>query len=510
LLRVALTSPRALWYDMAVRDLRGIVRTLVSASAALGFAVDSARAVCGDLNDTANVTSTDALLCLQGAVGAIDLDGRCEPETGCNVGDRPCGDVNKDDSNNASDCLLILNASVQLVDLATSCDCDGPVDVCAGIEPVSGTDITTVRVAQGLPYALYVAAPPLDFRRLVVVLQSGIVRLVKDGSLETTPFLDIRDRVQFIDCLCGEEQGLLGLAFHPDYASNGYVFVNYSQLGSGDTVISRFTRLPNGDALDAASEQVLFTVPQIDPYHNGGGIQFGPDGYLWIGMGDGNGDPGGDPAGTAQDDANPLGKLLRVDVDVESSPFWAAPPDNPNPGAPGLRRLIWSKGLRNPWRFSFDRETGDLLIGDVGQSEVEEIDFQPASSTGGENYGWNVFEGTSCFDSPCPNPSAFTPPIHEYGHPPNVGGSVTGGYVYRGCALPDLHGTYFYADWAAGFIRSFEIANDNAVNHLDRTTELQPADGSGTGSVSSFGEDARGEIYLTDYFQGDVFKIVPQ
>ena len=492
-----------------MRALDGLARTIAPAGFVLGLGVESALALCGDLNDTTTVTSTDALLCLQGAVGAIDLDGRCEPGTGCSVGDRPCGDVNKDDANSASDCLLILNASIQLVDLSTSCDCEGPIDPCSGVEPVSGTDITTVRVAQGLSYALYVAAPPADFRRLVVVIQSGVVRLVKDGALAAEPFLDIGDRVQFIDCLCGEEQGLLGLAFHPDYASNGYVFVNYSELGSGDTVISRFEKLPSGDALDPDSEQVLFTVPQIDPYHNGGGIQFGPDGYLYVGMGDGNGDLGGDPAGTAQSDTNPLGKMLRVDVDVASSPFWAAPADNPNPSAPGLRRLIWSKGFRNPWRFSFDRETGDLLIGDVGQSAVEEIDFQPASSTGGENYGWNVFEGSSCFDPPCPNPSAFTPPIHEYASDPNNGASVTGGYVYRGCALPDLHGTYFYADWATGFIRSFEIESGAAVNHADRTAELQPSDGSGTGAVSSFGEDARGEIHLVDYFQGEVFKIVP-
>jgi glucose/arabinose dehydrogenase len=475
----------------------------------LVLAATPAFSVCGDLNDTATLTSTDALLCLQGAVGVIGLDGLCEPGLACSVGDRPCGDVNKDDTNSASDCLLILNAAVELVDLSTSCDCDGPVDPCAGVEPVAGTEITTVRVAEGLPYALHVAAPPGDVRRLVVVRQNGIIRLVKDGALEPTPFLDIRDRIQFLDCLCGEEQGLLGLAFHPDYASNGRVFVNYSELGSGDTVIARYERLPSGDALDPDSEVRLFTIAQPDAYHNGGGIQFGPDGYLWIGMGDGNGIPGGDLAGNAQDDATPLGKMLRVDVNADSPPFWTAPPDNPSPNAAGLRRLIWSKGFRNPWRFSFDRETGDLYIGDVGQGEIEELDFQPAASTGGENYGWNFYEGSSCFSPPCPSASQFVAPVHEYAHEPGDGGSVTGGYVYRGCSLPDLHGTYFYADWVTGRISSFEIASGTAVSHVDRTAELQPADGSGTGSVSSFGEDARGEIYLTDYFDGDVLKIVP-
>jgi glucose/arabinose dehydrogenase len=305
----------------------------------------------------------------------------------------------------------------------------------------------------------------------------------------------------------GNEQGLLGLAFHPDYATNGWVFVNYTEAGSGDTVIARYEALPSRDRLDPDSEKRVLVIEQIERNHNGGGLQFGPDGMLWIAMGDGGGIVG---AQRAQDDASPLGKLLRVDVDVEEAPFWQTPDDNPSPDAGGILSLVWSKGFRNPWRYSFDRDTGDLIIGDVGQNAVEEIDFQPADSSGGENYGWSLFEGTSCYTPPCPSPSGFVPPIHEYEHPPEENRSVTGGYVYRGCALPDLHGTYFYADWVSGMIASFEIDAGQAINPIDRTAELQPSTGTGTGNVSSFGEDTRGEIYLTDFYGGEVFKIVPE
>ena len=473
--------------------------------ALLGVAIASgtALAVCGDLNDTASLTATDALICLQGAVGAISLEERCDSEAGCDAADRPCGDVDKDDANDATDCLLILSAAVAAVDLTTSCNCDGPIDVCAGIEPADGVNIRTERIAQGLVSALYVAAPPLDFRRLVVVLREGQIRLIKNGELVDTPFLDIAEKIE----RGGNEQGLLGLAFHPDYATNGWVFVNYTEEGSGDTVIARYDALPSRDRLDPDSEEHVLVIDQIERNHNGGGLQFGPDGMLWIAMGDGGGSVG---AELAQDDTSPLGKLLRVDVDVEEEPFWQTPPDNPSPDAAGVLSLVWSKGFRNPWRYSFDRETGDLVIGDVGQNAVEEIDFQHADSTGGENYGWSIFEGTSCYSPPCPSPAAFVAPIHEYEHPPEENRSVTGGYVYRGCALPDLHGTYFYAEWVAETISSFEIVGGAAVNHVDRTAELQPATGTGTGSVSSFGEDVRGEIYLTDFYGGEVFKIVPE
>ena len=501
-LRISGDRPLHFWYrsNVSVRRLAVyLVPTLLGAALVSGPAL----ATCGDLNDSASLTSTDALICLQGAVGALPLDGLCEPGTGCNPEDRPCGDVDKDDENDASDCLLILNAALDVVDLATSCDCEGPIDVCAGIEPASGTNIRTERIAQGLVTALYVAAPPLDFRRLVVVLREGQIRLIKNGELVEAPFLDISDKIE----RGGNEQGLLGLAFHPDYATNGWVFVDYSEKGSGDTVIARYEALPSRDRLDPDSEERVLVIDQIQSNHNGGNLQFGPDGMLWIAMGDGGGSVG---AELAQDDTSPLGKLLRVNVDVEESPFWQTPDDNPNPTAPGILGLVWSKGLRNPWRYSFDRETGDLIIGDVGQNAVEEIDLQPADSSGGENYGWNIFEGTSCYSPPCPSPTGFTPPIHEYDHPPGENASVTGGYVYRGCALPDLHGTYFYADFVFETLSSFEIVGGAAVNHRDRTAELQPATGTGTGNVSSFGEDSRGEIYLTDFYDGEVFKIVPE
>jgi glucose/arabinose dehydrogenase len=330
---------------------------------------------------------------------------------------------------------------------------------------------------------------------------------VENGEIRAEPFLDITDRVLFDGC-CGEEVGLLGVAFHPDYANNGWVFVNYSSE-SVDNVIARFEKMDGVDALDPASEKLLFTIPQDDEYHNGGQLQFDDDGMLWIGNGDGNGAQGGDPAGHAQADFDILGKLLRVDVDVENAPYWAVPADNPNPGTE-VTSLIWSKGLRNPWRFSFDRVTGDMIIADVGQGEVEEISLLPAESTGGENFGWNVFEGTQCFDGGCSRGAPeFEAPIYEYRHE-GGGASITGGYVYRGCAMPDLHGTYFYGDFVRGFVATLEIANGQASNPADVTSALDPSGDATIGNPSSFGEDGRGELYIADYYDGEVFKIVPR
>jgi glucose/arabinose dehydrogenase len=299
---------------------------------------------------------------------------------------------------------------------------------------------------------------------------------------------------------------LLSIAFHPDYARNGWVFVAYSSLGL-DKVVARFEKLDDADALDANSEKQLFTVPQDDAYHNGGQLQFARDGMLWLGNGDGNGSSGSDAAGHAQRDGDLLGKLLRVDVDVEDAPYWAVPADNPDPGDT-LASLIWAKGLRNPWRFSFDRETGDMVIADVGQNEVEEIDLLPADSTGGENFGWNIFEGSQCFGGGC-GPSELIEPISEYEHD-GTGASITGGYVYRGCALPDLHGTYFFSDYVLGFVRTLRISGGLASNEKDVTAALEPPGDAEIDHPSSFGEDVRGEIYIVDYPDGEVFKIVPK
>jgi hypothetical protein len=229
-------------------------------------------------------------------------------------------------------------------------------------------------------------------------------------------------------------------------------------------------------------------------------------------MGDGGG--GGDPLEAGQDDTTLLAKMLRLDVDVETPPYHAVPPSNPNAGAGTPLGLIWAKGLRNPWRFSFDRATGDLYIADVGQSAAEEVDYQPAASTGGENYGWDIFEGSLCYEPlplfpVCPSPpTGYTMPVLEYGHV-FFACSITGGFVYQGCRLPDLRGTYFYADLCADFIRTFQgVSGGMAQNLADRTADLAPGGGVTIDTITSFGEDARGELYIADY-TGEIFMIVP-
>jgi cysteine-rich repeat protein len=370
--------------------------------------------------------------------------------------------------------------------------------VCAGVAAVPGTALNKELVGVfARPVAL--TAPRLDPRRLFVVEQDGIIRVIKDGSILPTPFLDITDKTN-----ASGERGLLGLAFDPDYETNGRLFVDYTN-NSGNTVIARYQVSPDPDVADASSEKILLTVPQPASNHNGGQVAFGPDGYLYVGMGDGGG--GGDPWETAQNDMALLGKMLRIDVDVETVPYYAVPPDNPDAGAGTSLGLVWSKGLRNPWRFSFDRSTGDLYIADVGQNMVEEIDFEPAGSSGGTNWGWDIFEGSSCFepapDATCPSPPiGFTFPVHEYTHPD--GCSVTGGFVYRGCRMPELSGRYFYSDYCTPFVDTFVMSGGVATSFVDKTGEL----GAGLSNVSSFGEDARGELYIVDH-GGSVWRIVP-
>ena len=274
--------------------------------------------------------------------------------------------------------------------------------------------------------------------RLFVVEQGGRVRIVHDGTVLETPFLDITDRVR-----SGGERGLLGLAFPADFAGSGRFNVYYTDR-DGDSVLSRFRA--EGDAADPASEHVLLTQAQPASNHNGGQIAFGPDGYLYVGIGDGGG--GGDPQGSGQRLDTLLGKVLRVDVSGEEL---VVPADNPFVDREGARSEIWAYGLRNPWRFSFDRETGDLFIADVGQNALEEVNLQPAGSPGGENYGWNVMEGDACFSpqSGC-DQEGLVLPILVYSHASGAGRSITGGYVYRGSELPDLAGSYVFGDFVSG------------------------------------------------------------
>ncbi|MBL8898564.1 MAG: PQQ-dependent sugar dehydrogenase [Planctomycetes bacterium] len=366
--------------------------------------------------------------------------------------------------------------------------------------------MTTRRIAFGLDEPIWCGSPPGDERRIFIAEQSsGLIRVLRDGVLLPTPFVTVTNIAS-----TGGERGLLGMTFHPRYATNGYFYVNYTRSGDGATLVDRYTVSNNPD-LAVASSRVTILGPIAQPFsnHNGGQIAFGHDGYLYIGMGDGGAT--GDPSCYAQNCSSLLGKMLRIDVD--SSFPYAIPTTNPFFGSTTCRQEIWSLGLRNPWRWSFDRLTGDLYIGDVGERGVEEIDFQPRASLGGENYGWKIMEGNNCYSNTACQPQtpacsavAITRPIHTYTR--TSGCAVTGGVVYRGCAIPDLRGTYFFGDNCSSAIWSFRYSG--SVTQLQsRTTELAPGGGLGIGAPVHFGEDARGEILIIDY-SGEVFKIVPR
>ena len=316
--------------------------------------------------------------------------------------------------------------------------------------------------------------------RLFVVEQTGLIRIVRDGRLLPAPFLDIRRRV-----IAGGEMGLLSVAFHPGYAANGRLFVNYtSQEGRLKTVIAEYRASPsNADAADPA-ERILLEIGQPFRNHNGGLNLFGPDGMLYIGMGDGG--SGGDPLNNGQRLDTLLGKLLRIDVDGEAP--YRAPGDNPLVRRGGARPEIWAYGLRNPWRFSFDRVTGRLLLADVGQNALEEINLIER----GGNYGWNVMEGTRCFrPSEGCNTAGLLPPIAEYGRAD--GCSITGGYVYRGTRIRDLAGRYLFGDYCSGRLWALAESGNRWTMSLLLETGLR---------ISSFGEDQNGELYVVDHRGG--------
>ncbi len=337
------------------------------------------------------------------------------------------------------------------------------------------------------------------------------------GEVQLTPaFLDVDSLSRNFG-----EQGLLGLAFHPDYATNGRFFIHYVD-NSGNIVIAGYTVSSNPDIANSTATAILTIGHPAFQNHHGGWMEFGPgDGYLYIAIGDGgwgtsppyNGQP--DYFGNAQNTGTLLGKLLRINVDADDFPAdsnrnYAIPPDNPFVGVDGDDE-IWAYGLRNPWRCAFDAGTGDLYIADVGHSEWEEINFQNAGSSGGSNYGWKCMEGTHCTTyggCTCTSPP-LTPPIHEYGHTGTPSGcSITGGEVYRGCAIPELLGTYFYADFCTSEIWSFRYGGA-VTDLLQRTADFVPPDPLGIHSISSFGKDAAGELYICDLGGGEVFKIIP-
>ncbi len=370
----------------------------------------------------------------------------------------------------------------------------GFVGLAASCGLASG-QVTTELFVSGLDRPVYMVAAPGDADKFFVIEQEGAIRIIDNGSLLATPFLDI-DPIVVGGTSGGNEQGMLGLAFSPDYETSGRFFVNYIGAGS-DTYIVEYTRsAADPNIADPNSARTIMTIDQPFSNHNGGWMDFGPDGYLYIAQGDGG--SGNDPGNRASQLNNLLGKLLRIDVSDDQVPY-TIPADNPFVGTAGAREEIWAYGLRNPWRTSFDAMTGDLWIADVGQSTREEVNFQPASSAGGEHYGWRCREGfienpsfPGCTPTP---PTGFTEPIHDYNR---SGGrcSITGGYMYYGCAVPEFEGKYIFGDYCSGDIYTLDPSNGNQVVAVSDQ---------GFG-VSSFAQDSDGEIYVMDLFGGTISK----
>ncbi|MBM3290596.1 MAG: PQQ-dependent sugar dehydrogenase [Candidatus Hydrogenedentes bacterium] len=385
----------------------------------------------------------------------------------------------------------------------TAACCFGPLAFSIAAYATASLNVTTQLVASGFSAPVFVTGAPGDTTRLFVLEQTtGRIRLIKNGVTAATPFLDIGTRVSD----GGGERGLLGLAFHPDYATNRFFYVNYTD-NNGDTIVERYKARTSFDRANKKGRTRILKIVQPDSNHNGGMMAFGPnDDYLYIGMGDGGG--GGDPQNHGQRLNTLLGKFLRIDVDAPLP--YGIPADNPFVTKAVTKKEIWSYGWRNPWRWSFDRETGDLWAGDVGQDDREEIDFQPADSTGGENYGWRVAEGFECLGGggSCGDDPGFTPPLIDYGR--LVGTTVVGGYVYRGAAIPTLKGTYFFADFGRSRIWTMTYDGNSVDGPVERTSELDPSGAATIGQPASFGEDSTGELYIVDYADGEIYKIVPE
>jgi len=366
-----------------------------------------------------------------------------------------------------------------------------PAPLPSASPPAPALAIALEPVADGLAGPLFAGNAGDGSGRLFVIEQAGRIRVVRDGRLLPEPFLDITGRVS-----AGGERGLLGLAFAPTFAADGRFFVDYTDR-DGNTVVSELRAPdPAADRADPASERVLLRIDQPFSNHNGGALVTGPDGHLWIATGDGG--SRGDPRGNGQRLDTLLGKLLRIDPRAASGAPYGIPADNPFVGRAGALGEIWAYGLRNPWRFSFDRATADLWIGDVGQNAIEEVDRWPAGSPAGPNFGWNTMEASACFDPAegCAR-DGLVLPVAEYGH--DLGCSVTGGYVYRGPALPSLAGTYLYADYCSGTIWGLDAAAERPAPRVLLESGL---------SIASFGEDEAGELYVVDLAGGRLLRVV--
>lgn len=377
--------------------------------------------------------------------------------------------------------------------------------VCGGLLTIhaarAASGLSFVKVADGFSQPVYVTSAGDGSGRLFVVEKGGTIKIIQAGKVLAQPFLDISDRVANTG-----EAGLLSVAFPPDYASGGYFFVYYNHKDDiakpaptdaghnegKDTVIARFRVTSDPNQADPASEQRILVRNQPYINHNGGLIAFGPDGYLYVGLGDGG--SGGDPQNQAQNLSTLLGKILRIAVGPQGT--YTIPPTNPFVANSGAKGEIWDYGLRNPWRWSFDRVTGDLWIGDVGQAKYEEVDFEPKAHAGGVNYGWRCQEGLHDYNTTPPCTGTLTPPIAEYDH--SLGDAITGGYVYRGSAANSVVGQYIYADYGSG--RIWSLAPDGngwTPPRLELDTDY---------AISSFGEDEAGELYLVD-FNGAIYKL---
>lgn len=354
--------------------------------------------------------------------------------------------------------------------------------------------LSFTEVVSGLVSPTFITHAGDGSGRLFLLEQGGRVRISSGGVLLPAPFLDITDRV-----VSGGEQGLLGLAFPPGSGPREHFYVYYTRSGDGAGVLSRFAVSADPDLADAASEELLLMVTQPFANHNGGQLAFSPvDGYLYLGLGDGGGS--GDPNGNGQNPTTLLGSLLRLEVE-NGSVGYAIPVDNPFVGNPGGADEVWAYGLRNPWRFSFDRQNGDLYLADVGQAAWEEINLRPADAIGVANFGWNTFEADACFNPPvgCLPPADYLPPVDSYDH--SFGTSVTGGYVYRGPGNPLMQGTYFYGDFGSGRIWTLRLSGGVVQSQLLMDTSF---------NISSFGEDEAGRLYLADYSTGSVYRIDQQ
>lgn len=360
-------------------------------------------------------------------------------------------------------------------------------------DPAPTQSLTLQPFVSGLNSPLGLEQPNDGTNRLFVVEQGGTIRIIQNGSVLPAAFLDITSKVT-----TGGEMGLLGVTFHPSFSSNGKLYVNYVRTVSGQiqSVIAEYTASPaNANQVNVATERILLTVNQVGNFnnHKAGQLAFGPDGFLYFGLGDGG--SGGDPFGHGQDTTTLLGKLMRIDVNsTDPGLQYHIPPDNPFV-AGGGQAEIWAFGFRNPWRFSFDRSGGRLFLADVGQDSFEEIDIV----TKGNNYGWNIMEGLHCFNPPsgC-NMTGLTLPITEYSH--SEGNAVIGGFVYRGSAVPAVKGLYVFGDLSTGKIWTLQETSPNMFTRTLVTTTGK--------TISSFGQDQAGELYLVDYGGGNVFRIV--